>query len=260
MIAIVALLVVVTMSVVVTRVAAASLEATGLSPELAHFQARSAYTGVGFTTHEAEAAVANTARRKIILAMMLLGNVGIITVVASLVLGFSTSDFGQLLSRFGVLLAGLGLVGAFTRTDRFDRWTKAAFRRFAHRIAGGSIRDYHALLHVGGSYGVRELEVTEDGWLAHRSLRDLDLLHEGVIVLAVRRTDGEFIGAPGSGTDLRPGDTVIAYGHEDALPEVEERDRGEDGARQHEQAVREQQERARQREEDTADTDASGAA
>lgn len=76
MVAIASLLVIVTISVVVTRVATSALELTGVSRELATFQARSAYTGVGFTTEEAEAVVTHPIRRRIVLNLMLLGNAG----------------------------------------------------------------------------------------------------------------------------------------------------------------------------------------
>lgn len=89
MVGVVAVLVLVTVSVVVAKVGAVALQATGVSRDLAHFQARSAFTGVGYTTAEAEAVTAHTVRRKIILTLMLLGNAGIVSVIASLVLGFS---------------------------------------------------------------------------------------------------------------------------------------------------------------------------
>ena len=57
MLSIISLLVVLTLSIVVTRVATVALTYTGLSRESARFQARSAFTGVGFTTSESEKAV-----------------------------------------------------------------------------------------------------------------------------------------------------------------------------------------------------------
>lgn len=54
MLGITSLLVVVTRSILVTRIATLALTHTGLSREAASFQARSAFTGVGFTTSEAE--------------------------------------------------------------------------------------------------------------------------------------------------------------------------------------------------------------
>ena len=71
MIPIITFLIVVILSVLVTRVATIALVHTGLSREAAQFQARSAFTGVGYTTTESErivkhpavTAITETARR-----------------------------------------------------------------------------------------------------------------------------------------------------------------------------------------------------
>ena len=61
---ILSLLLILAISLVTTRVAALVLERTGLSREIARFQARSAFTGVGFTTAEAESVVGHPVRRR----------------------------------------------------------------------------------------------------------------------------------------------------------------------------------------------------
>lgn len=86
MTAIVSLLVILALSIIVTRIATIALAHTGLSRETARFQARSALTGSGFTTKESEKVVAHPVRRKIIFWLMIIGNAGIITVVSSTVL------------------------------------------------------------------------------------------------------------------------------------------------------------------------------
>ena len=85
MIAIFSLFTVAMLSLLVTRIAAMALMFTGLSREAARFQARSAFSGVGFTTVEAELIMNHPVRRKIIMLLMLLGNIGIATVVATVI-------------------------------------------------------------------------------------------------------------------------------------------------------------------------------
>src|SRR5919108_324765 len=99
MYAIGSLLVVIAIGLLVTRIATVMLIATGLSRETARFQARSAFTGSGFTTSEAEAVVSHPVRRRIVATLMLLGNAGIVTVVGSLVLGFAGGDSSGRASR-----------------------------------------------------------------------------------------------------------------------------------------------------------------
>ena len=71
--ALVSLLVTIALSLLITHIASMALTMTGLSRDLAKFQARSAFTGVGFTTNEAEKVVAHPVRRRI---LMLLAAVG----------------------------------------------------------------------------------------------------------------------------------------------------------------------------------------
>ncbi|TWT47604.1 hypothetical protein [Botrimarina hoheduenensis] len=75
MIGVLSLLVALTLSLLITRVAAMALMFTGLSREAAKFQARSAFTGVGYTTQESERTVNHPVRRRIIMALMLMGNI-----------------------------------------------------------------------------------------------------------------------------------------------------------------------------------------
>jgi hypothetical protein len=64
MVGILSFLVILLVSVLITKVATIALAHTGLSHESARFQARSAFTGVGFTTNEAERVVTHPVRRR----------------------------------------------------------------------------------------------------------------------------------------------------------------------------------------------------
>ena len=76
MIAALALLFVLTLSIVVVRIGAVALRLTGMPEEAARFQARSAFTGAGFTTSESEAIVNHPVRRRIVSTLMVVGSIG----------------------------------------------------------------------------------------------------------------------------------------------------------------------------------------
>src|SRR3954464_12393258 len=107
--ALVTVLVVVFVSLLVIRVATIALAPTRLSRESARFQARSAFSGIGFTTSESEAVVAHPVRRRIMLALMLVGSAGVVGVIASLAASFAGKSGGQAAVRAAVLLLGLVL-------------------------------------------------------------------------------------------------------------------------------------------------------
>ena len=74
MISIVSLLVVIFVSILITRIATIALTHTGLTKESAKFQARSAFSGAGFTTSESELVVNHPVRRRIVMFLILIGN------------------------------------------------------------------------------------------------------------------------------------------------------------------------------------------
>ena len=116
MVALASLLIILALGLLITRVATGILEATGMSKSAARFQARSAFTGSGFTTRESESVVDHPVRRKVIMWLMLRGNAGIVAAAGSLIIGFrgSGSDAWRLLE------LGLGLL-CFVFISR-SRW------------------------------------------------------------------------------------------------------------------------------------------
>jgi hypothetical protein len=75
-VALASVIVVALVSLLIARVATVALALTGLSREAARFQARSALSGTGFTTSEAEAVVNHPVRRRVVMSLMLLGAPG----------------------------------------------------------------------------------------------------------------------------------------------------------------------------------------
>lgn len=91
MIALLSFFVILLLSLSIVRIAAIMLQLTGLSADTARFQARSAFTGTGFTTRESEMIIGHPVRRRIIMGLMLIGNLGLVTFVRLLSLPFKGS-------------------------------------------------------------------------------------------------------------------------------------------------------------------------
>ncbi len=241
MTAILTLLIVIALSLVVTRMATVALTATGLSREAARFQARSAFSGAGFTTTESESVVRHPVRRRIIMWLMLAGNAGIVAVMSSIVLAAvgDHSEFDTLV-QVVLIIAGIYAIWYLSRTRwvdaRISRLTGMALRRWTRL----DVADYAALLHVGGEYIVTELQVEAGSWLDDRSLRQLALREEGVIVLGVERLDGTYLGVPQGETVLVAGDLLILYSRTNVIMELDRRRRGAAGDAAHAAAVTEQ--------------------
>jgi len=178
MVAVATLLIVILLSLLITRVATMMLTQTGLSQESARFQARSALSGVGFTTSEAEAVVNHPVRRRIVMVLMLLGSAGVITVIGALFLSFANADFQEREQRLGILVVALGLLLLLARSSWVDRRLSTLIGRALNRWTDLEVSDYAALLRFADRFAVSELAVGPDSWLAGRSLSELNLRHE----------------------------------------------------------------------------------
>ena len=83
------LLIAILISFIVVRIGGFALQLTGMESNVARFQALSAFTGTGFTTTEAERVVQHRTKRRIVTILIILGNAGLVTIIATLVATFT---------------------------------------------------------------------------------------------------------------------------------------------------------------------------
>jgi K+/H+ antiporter YhaU regulatory subunit KhtT len=242
MVALLSLLVVLSVSLLIMRVGSMALTMTGLSRESAQFQAQSAFLGVGFTTRESEHVVGHPVRRRIIMVLMLLGNAGIVITVSGLMLVFlNASGPSGWLPRVAGLTAGAAAIWLLFTSKVIDRHLSRLIGAALQRWTDLEVRDYASLLRLVGEYSVIELRVEPGDWLADKTLAELSLRSEGVLVLGIERTDRSYVGAPRGPTSVQPGDLLIIYGKSSLVKELDRRPAGEAGDQAHLDAVGRQQ-------------------
>ena len=243
MISIVSLFVVVFLSILVTRIASIALTHTGMSRDSARFQARSAFTGAGFTTAESEMVVNHPVRRKIVQILMLLGNAGIIVAASSLILTFVTrGDPTEFTLKIVLLVAGMVFLWTLASSKWADRMLSRYISRILNRYTRLSVRDYDSLLQLAGEYRLAELEVQEADWINGKSLAEANLRSEGINVIGIKRANGVYIGNPVGETMANEGDSLILYGRVSAIEELDRRRKGYFGDREHRESVAQQKE------------------
>lgn len=222
MIAVASLLIVVLVSLIVTRIAAVALASTGMTNDAARFQARSALTGVGFTTTESERVVGHPIRRRVVMTLMLIGNAGLVTILGSLIFSFAGGvDQSAKLVRLGIIISGLLLIWLLSRSRRADRWLTRAAARYLSRHGGLAMRPHAAQLHLAGDFAIRELRVREADEAAGRTLAEMHLPSERVVVLGIHRGVNEYVGLPTPETEVAAGDALVVYGESEALDRLE---------------------------------------
>ncbi len=210
--AIVVLVIIISLNLLVIRIATAALVLTGMSREMARFQARSAFCTVGFTTSEAESVVSHPVRRRIIMILMLAGNVGFTSTIVTASFSFhGEGTFGMA----GRVLILAGMVTGFWALS-MSRWVDNLMFRVTSwmlsKFTTLEAHDYTTLLGFGEGYCVTEMPVDPGDWLVGKNLGTLHLTDAGVVVLGIRRKTGEFVGSPGAGVYVRNGDTLVVYG------------------------------------------------
>ncbi len=240
--ALITLLLIILFSIIVNKIAAKALMRTGLSKDVASFQAQSAFSGTGFTTSEAEYVVNHPVRRRIIRILILLGSAGLTSAMATLVLTFVGNTREEAITNILLLAAGIGALAVFAWSKTVDRLLGRIIDWALDRFTSIRVVDYESLLGVGHGYIVSTFRVSEDSWLAGKTLREAGLREEGVVVLGIYRRHGRgevvYIGAPGPDTRILPGDELIVYGHEEAIESLSRRLAGPEGDREHERMVK----------------------
>lgn len=228
MIAIVSLFVVVILSLVVTRVGAVALSLTGMSPDAARFQARSALTGSGFTTAESEQVVSHPLRRRIVGILMLLGNIGLVAASGTLIVSLvGLEDENGATSKLLFLFAGLIVIYFIATSKAIDGAMCGVIAWALRRYSELETRDFSTLLHLHGDYQIAEIKVRPEDTMSGRSIAASNLRAQGVLVLGVIDHDKRYIGAPDDHHVIRAGQTLVVYGLPQSVHELDCRCSGE---------------------------------
>jgi MFS family permease len=206
------LLITILASFIVVRIGGFALQLTGLEPDVARFQALSAFSRAGFTTAEAERVVQHRTRRRIVTILIILGNAGIVTMIAALVASFTeVTSYGWFFIRLAIIIVGIFVLyrliirsGAVNRI--FDWVRKPLMKRIV--MEAPAIEE---ILHVEKNWGVHFVMIKEKSKNIGLSLADITAKGD-VEILAIDRPDA-FLAKPDSAEKLMEGDRLLTYGN-----------------------------------------------
>lgn len=228
-------IVVVFISFVIVRIGAIAFQMTGLEWSLAKFQALSCFSTTGFTTREAELITSDPRRRKIATTLIILGNAGLITLIATFANSLRPWNIVEQLeipwlSKFflkgaslwinlAVILVALYVLYRLLTHPRLTHMLTDHLRRYLHKkrfIAPSHIEEM-ALGPQG--HVISKCRITEDSSLANKELGELDLDPHNITALAVIRAETT-IAQPSPRERLLPGDDLICFGVSSAIHKV----------------------------------------
>jgi hypothetical protein len=218
-------------SFIAVRVGAIAFQLTGLEWSLAKFQALSCFSGTGFTTREAELIVGHPRRRQIASILMVLGNAGLVALIATFAnsirprIAGSASWFSWLWGGFGpfvnllvMAIAIYGMFRFFTRSQAARRLTELLRSRVK---ASGIVEpvSFEELMVSTGGYGVVQAEIRDHSPFRDKSLAKSGLRDKDITVLVVRRPD-ESVPNPAANTRIHIGDRLLCFGKLDQMKQV----------------------------------------
>jgi len=221
-------IIVLTISFVIVRIGAIAFQLTGLEWSLAKFQSLSCFTGTGFTTKEAELITGNRQRRRIASILMVLGNAGLVMMIAT----FANSLSPRQVMRKGlekpllpfsippglvpwinllIIIVAVYVIYKLFTNPKFSRKLTNALR--ARMVEKEIVKPvfFEELAIATGGYGVSRIEVGEKSPVLNKKLFESELRKRDIMVLAITRQD-KTTPNPSADMTILLNDELICFG------------------------------------------------
>ena len=215
-------------SFIIVRIGAIAFQLTGLEWSLAKFQSLSCFSGTGFTTKEAELITGDPRRRRIASILIVLGNAGLVTMIAT---GASALNPDQvLIARLSesllpfsipapmvpwinltVIILGFLIIYKISTNKRMAFKLTRYLRKKVRKKELLKPVSFEELLLLTGGYGISRIDVCEGSPLIDKTLIESDLRKKDITVLAIIR-DHVTMPNPTALTTIHKGDELIAFG------------------------------------------------
>ena len=162
------------------------------------------------------------------------------TVIATLTATLlSTSTSGNWGPSLGILALGIVVLWGLFKSALVERQLNRPIAFALRQFSKLDVRDYVSLLELSSGFSVTELIVEPNDWVTGKTLVELGLAREGVLILGIHRHNGIYLGAPSSSNRIEAYDTLVIYGPLERLEELDSRCHGPAGDKAHKKATRE---------------------
>lgn len=210
------LLITILISFIIVRIGGFALQLTGIEPDVAIFQALSAFSGTGFTTTEAERVVRHRTRRRIVTILIILGNAGLVAIIATLVASITqASNYEWFFIRLAIIIVGIVVLYSLIIRSRvgnhiMDWLRKPLMKRI---ISEAPIVDEIYL--AKRDWSISLVMVKKYSKNIGLSLTDITT-KENMTILAIDRA-GITIEMPDSMEKIMEGDRLLVYGNKQSM-------------------------------------------
>ena len=211
----------------VVRIGAIAFHITGINWPQAKFQALSCFTGTGFTTREAELITINVQRRRVASVLMILGNAGLVTLIATLANSIRAQEFfihfkipilhRELPSNIApivnliVLALIVYAIFKFFAIPWISRKLTSLLRSQIVEKEIFKAVSIEELWVATGGYGISQIDIDINSHLLNQSLIESKLRKRDITVLAIERK-GATIPNPSAEMKMILNDKLICFG------------------------------------------------
>ena len=213
---VVLLIIFICISYLVVRIGAIALEMTGMERARARFQALSAFSGTGFTTREAESVVNNPRRRKIVTYLMIMGNAGIVSVIATLILSLRETGVFRPSFNLVIIIVAIFILYRIASNREFAQNLTGKIRKTLRKKLRFEKVQIEELVQQPDGYGVAAIIIEKKSKLMGSTLAKAGFREQDVLILSIERGE-EIIHIPDAKTRILAGDRMICYGKLDNL-------------------------------------------
>ena len=188
-----------------------ALQLTGVEKARAQFQALSAFSGTGFTTKEAETMVNHPRRRKIIMYLMILGNAGLVSIIATFASSLKKTSVMDLSINLGIIAVSIFLLHRLASYQKFARRLRRRLSKMVRRLFHLDQVHMDEVLEQGDGYGVMRVLMGPECEATGKNLIHSGLSRHEIHVLCIERDQGN-IPFPKADNHIRSGDRLVCYG------------------------------------------------
>jgi hypothetical protein len=213
------LLIAILVSFIIVRIGGFALQLTGIEPDVARFQALSAFSGTGFTTREAERVVGHKTRRRIVTILIILGNAGTVTVIATLVASFTqVSGYTWFFIRLAIIIGGIvGLYQLIIRSN-FGRRIPAWLQRPVMNRILKEAPPVEEIFRMEKDWGISLVTIKRSSKSIGQSVADITA--EGDIeILGIDRAD-IYLTRPEGEEEIMVGDRLLVYSNRKSVKRI----------------------------------------
>ena len=203
-----------TLSFVIVRIAAVAMRHTGLPETVARFQCVSALTGAGFTTSESEMIVNHPIRRRILVTLMVFGNLGLVSVSTTFILSFleTGADPNAIFWQAGTIAIAITITLIIMMNKKLDQTMCDMVAVMLSKATSLNKHQYQQVLQLDNGYTVGEHIYRGTDPLA---LKEITAAGHQLTLLSIRGRTRHINEAIPDDTEITTDEVLTIYGRDE---------------------------------------------